>query len=287
MPSKRSGGPSTDRQQGRVAEFCHIARSQAQSPSGIGIALDRVHSNSVMPMGSNNASRANSSRGRPVALRMMADTSVERAGVVEELLSGRGGHRKTKDITTRIPRHVHARLVVVVVSSISGVASTHFRLIDLVSACTSWMRSFSGERKSDNSGKKLKIGSLTLRISPRSIAIPTASDATLFETDFRLCGILASKVTFSNSPAVNLVGTAEVPLEHQLAYACDQDGMHVARSRELIGHPARPTAIGELVFIDGGHGPAVVTRDRNTTAAGRVRVHRQRGERCQRRSPEK
>jgi hypothetical protein len=66
----------------------------------------------------------------------------------------------------------------------------------MVSACNNWMRSFSGERKSDNSGKKLKIGSLTLRISPRSIAIPTASDATLFETDFTLFNVSASKVTF-------------------------------------------------------------------------------------------
>ena len=82
-------------------------------------------------------------------------------------------------------------------SPVAGVASTHFRPIDMVSACTSWMRSFSGERKSDNSGKKLKIGSLTLRISPRSIAIPTASDATLFETDFMSCSVSASKVTFS------------------------------------------------------------------------------------------
>ena len=49
---------------------------------------------------------------------------------------------------------------------------------------------------SDSSGKKLKIGSSTLRISPRSIAIPTASDATLFETDFMLCSVSASKMTF-------------------------------------------------------------------------------------------
>lgn len=77
-----------------------------------------------------------------------------------------------------------------------GMASTHFSPIVMVSACTNWMRSFSGERKSDNSGKKLKIGSLTLRISPRSIAIPSASDATLFVADLMLCGVSASKATF-------------------------------------------------------------------------------------------
>ena len=80
-------------------------------------------------------------------------------------------------------------------SSLSGTASTHFRPSDMVSTCDSWMRSFSGVRRSDNSGKKLKIGSLTLRISPRSSAIPTASDATLFETDFTLCNASALKVT--------------------------------------------------------------------------------------------
>ena len=37
---------------------------------------DQIHSTAVMPRGSNNSVRANSSRGRPVALRMMADTSV-------------------------------------------------------------------------------------------------------------------------------------------------------------------------------------------------------------------
>ena len=66
----------------------------------------------------------------------------------------------------------------------------------MVSTCDSWMRSFSGVRRSDNSGKKLKIGSSMLRISPRSIAIPSASDATLFESDFTLCNVSASKVTF-------------------------------------------------------------------------------------------
>ena len=89
--------------------------------------------------------------------------------------------------------------------------------------------------------------------------------------------------------AGNLVGTPEVPLEHQLATACDQHGVHVgsARSREPISHPAQRSAVDELILIDGGDGPAVVSRDRNTAAVGRVRVHRQRGERCQRSSTEK
>src|SRR5580704_3411211 len=81
--------------------------------------------------------------------------------------------------------------------SLSGTASTHFRPVVMVSACASRRRSFSGERRSDSSGKKLKIGSSTLRISPRSIAIPRASDATLFDTDFMLCSVSASKVTLS------------------------------------------------------------------------------------------
>jgi hypothetical protein len=86
-------------------------------------------------------------------------------------------------------------------------------------------------------------------------------------------------------PAIDLVGAAEVSLEHQLATARDQHGVNIsARSREPIGHRAQRAAVDELVFSDG---PAVVTRDRSTAAVGRFRVHRQRGERCQRRSPEK
>jgi hypothetical protein len=76
----------------KLADFCHIAWSQAQSASGIGVSgeqgaaeddrrresspLARIHSKPVMPRGSNNTACANVSRGRPVALRTMADTSV-------------------------------------------------------------------------------------------------------------------------------------------------------------------------------------------------------------------
>src|SRR6266404_1936619 len=78
--------------------------------------------------------------------------------------------------------------------------------------------------------------------------------------------------------AGNLVGTPEVPLEHQLATTGDQRGMYIgiARGGEPISHPAQRTAVDELILIDGGDGPAVVSRDRNTAAVGRVRVHRQR-----------
>ena len=97
-----------------------------------------------------------------------------------------------------------------------------------------------------------------------------------------------AKVDVSHPAVVDLVGTAEVPLEHQLAAAGDHDGMHVgARSREAIGHPAQRIAVDELVLVAGGDGPAVVSRDRNSAAVGRVRVHRKRGEWCQRSSPEK
>jgi hypothetical protein len=50
---------------------------------------------------------------------------------------------------------------------LSGVASTQASPIDTVSACRSWLRSFPRERKSDGSGKKVRIGSLTSPISPR------------------------------------------------------------------------------------------------------------------------
>src|SRR5713226_3178177 len=77
--------------------------------------------------------------------------------------------------------------------------------------------------------------------------------------------------------AGNLVGTPEVPLEDQLTTAYDQNGMYIgiARGGEPISHPAQRAAVDELILIDGGDGPAVVSRDRNTAAVGRVRVHRQ------------
>ena len=87
--------------------------------------------------------------------------------------------------------------------------------------------------------------------------------------------------------AGNLIGTPEVPFERQLATACDQNRVHVSSAREPISHPAQCVAVDELIVVDGGDGPAVVTRDRETAAAGRVRVHTRCGERCQRSSPEK
>src|SRR5262249_22701009 len=88
--------------------------------------------------------------------------------------------------------------------------------------------------------------------------------------------------------ALNLVSTPEVPLEHQLAAACDQNGVHVsARSRESIGHPAQRSAIGELLIIGGDYRPAVVSCHRNTAAIGRVRIYRQRNEGGQCSSTEK
>ena len=154
-------------------------------------------------------------------------------------------------------------------SSSAGIASTHFKPIDMGSTCDSRIWSFSGERKSDNSGKKLKTGSSMLPINPRSIAIPSASEATLFETHFKSCSVSTSKVTFLTGRFLDLVGTLEFSLEHQLAAACDQNGVHVgARSREPVGHPAQRLAIDALIIIGGGDGPAVVPCDRNAATAG-------------------
>src|SRR4030081_3664635 len=86
--------------------------------------------------------------------------------------------------------------------------------------------------------------------------------------------------------ARNLVGSPEVPLEHQLATACDQNRVHVSSAREPISHPAQRVALDELIVIDGGDGPAIVPRDRKTAAVGWVRVHRQRREWRQRSCPE-
>jgi hypothetical protein len=85
-----------------------------------------------------------------------------------------------------------------------------------------------------------------------------------------------------------LVGPPEVPLEHQLATTGDQHSMYIGvAGGEPISHPAQRSAVDELIIIDGGDRPAAVLRDRNTAAVGRVQVHRQRGERCQRSAAEK
>src|SRR6185312_1809504 len=97
-------------------DFCHIARSQTQPASGVSIASDPA------PLYSGNAQRLEQRRaGKFVegASGRLADDGRherERARVVKELLSRRGTHRKTEDVTTRVPRHMHAGLVVVVVS---------------------------------------------------------------------------------------------------------------------------------------------------------------------------
>src|SRR6266481_133738 len=89
--------------------------------------------------------------------------------------------------------------------------------------------------------------------------------------------------------AGNLVGTPEVPLEDQLTTAYDQNGMYIgiARGGEPISHPAQRAAVDELVLIDGGDGPAVVSRDRNTASVERVLLLRHRFFWCQPCSTEK
>src|SRR6185437_13105142 len=85
-----------------------------------------------------------------------------------------------------------------------------------------------------------------------------------------------------------LVGTPEVPLEHQPATAGDQHRMYIGSARgDPIGHPAQRIAVDELVLVDGGDGPAVISCGWNTAAAGRVRVYPQCGEWCQRSPAEK
>src|SRR6476659_10185960 len=91
----------------------------------------------------------------------------------------------------------------------------------------------------------------------------------------------------SENAAGNLIGAPEVPFEHKLATACDQNRVHVSSVREPISHPAQRVAVDELIVIDGSDGPTVVSRDRKTAAVGRVRVNRQRCEWRQRSSPDK
>jgi len=94
---------------------------------------------------------------------------------------------------------------------------------------------------------------------------------------------------FPDRAAVDFVGACEVALEHQLATVRNQHGMNIgiARGRESISHPAQRSAFDAPVLIDGGDGPAVVSHNRSAAAVGRVREHRQRGERCQGSSTEK
>jgi hypothetical protein len=81
------------------------------------------------------------------------------------------------------------------------------------SAWRSRRRSRSGVRMSASSGKKPRIGSSTPRIRPRSIAMPTASEATLFDTDFSEWSISASKATFATRLPRKLSGTSSRPVK--------------------------------------------------------------------------
>src|SRR5882672_12372194 len=104
--------PATARED-ELADFRLVAWSQAQSPSGIGVALDPD------PLGAGDTQGLEQHRAREFvegtsgSLADYGRHERQRAGVVEELLSWRGRRRKTEDVTTRIWRHMHALLVVV------------------------------------------------------------------------------------------------------------------------------------------------------------------------------
>src|SRR5882762_5735258 len=82
----------------KLADFCHIAWSQAQSPSGIGVALD------PNPLEAGDAQGLEQHRAREFvegtsgSLADYGRHERQRAGVVEELLSWRGRRRKTEDV---------------------------------------------------------------------------------------------------------------------------------------------------------------------------------------------
>src|SRR5215467_3505670 len=100
----------------KLADLCHIAWPQAQSASGIGIAPDPTPLCSSDPEGLEQRLACKFVEGASGSLTDDGRYERKRARVVEELLSCRGRRRKTEDVTTRIWRHMRARLVVVVVS---------------------------------------------------------------------------------------------------------------------------------------------------------------------------
>ena len=74
--------------------------------------------------------------------------------------------------------------------------SSHSSPADMVRRWRSVMRSFSGVRKSEYSGKYSNTGSSTLEMSFRSSAMPTSNEVTLFEMDRRSCRTVGPCTTF-------------------------------------------------------------------------------------------
>jgi hypothetical protein len=62
--------------QDKLADLCHVAWPQAKSPSGVGIPLDPIPLHSGDAQGLEQIHARKFVEGCPVALRIMADTSV-------------------------------------------------------------------------------------------------------------------------------------------------------------------------------------------------------------------
>ena len=165
---------------------------------------------------------------------------------------------------------------------VAGVASTHSRPIVILSTCNNKIRSFSGARRSDNSGKKLKIGSLTPRMSPyRSRSRRRATRRSLKPTSCHAACRHQRRRSPRGARKWSQGSRQEVPLEHQLPAAGDQYGMNIgARSHEPVSHPAQRGSANELFVIDGDDRPAIVSPVWNAAALKRVRLRSQPGERC-------
>ncbi len=126
--------------------------------------------------------------------------------------------------------------------SLSGTASTHFRPMVMVSACVpagggplrgTQVRTVRG-RSSGSVRRSLRDQSAIDRDPPR------ASDATLFETDFMLCSVSASKATvstrrplISSEPLKYRSNTTSLP-PRAITTACTL----AFEAHEAIGHPA-------------------------------------------------
>ena len=169
-------------------------------------------------------------------------------------------------------------------------ALTHFNPIVMVSACTNWMRSFSGyANRTTREESYGRFGSSTFAKSALWLRAgdPEREQPLCLVVSGHSCSAAYRRLrSFRPKPAIDLVETLEVPLEHQLPHRSGTERRSLAPGHKPISHSAQRIVIDELIVIDGNDGPAVASRVTGTPQPSGASAHPQRGERRQRSSSE-
>lgn len=197
----------------------------------------------------------------------------ERAGVVEEGLSRRRGGEQAEDVATRVGRHVHARLVVVLSGGRSRLdpLQTHRHGESVLEKDAVLL----GRSQVGQLGKEAEDRLVDAADEPAIHCDPDGERRHALRSRLQVVqrvGTEGDRFHLGTENRVrDLVDSLEVALEQQIAAASDNDSMNlgVAQGCEPIGQPAQGTAVDERVVIERDNGPAVVSRDRNTSARHR------------------